>query len=61
MQDLGFIKFSPENTYQKTCAASLPTAQSASFLISALNSFQGVLQASKFRANDSILAESDGK
>ena len=39
----GLIK-SPENTCLKACSASFSKAQSASFLISTLNSFQDVLK-----------------
>ena len=42
----GLIILSPEDNYLKTCSASFPRGQSASFLISTLNSFQGVLKVS---------------
>ena len=45
MQNSGFIQFSPENkpNYLKAYSAVFPRAQSASFLIFALNFFQGIL------------------
>lgn len=46
MQDLGFIKFSPENTYLKAGSASFSPVQSVSFLNSVLKSFQDVLKVS---------------
>ena len=59
MQELGFIKFSPEN--MKACSASLSRPQRASFLISALNSFQAVLKVTTAVANDLVLVEPDGE
>ena len=44
LQEIGFIKFSPENIYLKACSAHSPRAQKASFLISALDSFQKLLK-----------------
>ena len=46
MQEIWFIKFFPKNVYLKACSASFPRAQSASFLISTLNSFQSMLKVS---------------
>ena len=45
MQNSGFIQFSPETVpnYLKAYSAVFPRAQSAPFLIFALNFFQGVL------------------
>ena len=42
VKETGFIKFSPESIYLKTCSTCFPRAQSAFFLIFTLNSFQGV-------------------
>ena len=42
----GLIKLAPENIYLKTCPASFPQAQSASFLLSPLSAFQWVLEVS---------------
>lgn len=42
-----------------TGSVSFPRAQSASFLISTLNSFWGVLKVNLAEANDSILVELD--
>ena len=44
------LKPAPENMYLKTCPASFPRAQSASFLLSSLNSFPGVLKVSSCRS-----------
>ena len=41
----------PEDTCLKTCSASFPRAQSASFLCSALNSFQRALKVSGCSSN----------
>ena len=45
MQNSGFIQFSPETVpnYLKAYSAVFPRAQSAPFLIFALNFFQGIL------------------
>ena len=59
MQELEFIKFSPEN--MKARSASLSIAHHASFLISALTSFQAVLKVTTAVANDSVLVEPDGE
>ena len=56
-QETGFIKFAPEMIYYpKACTVSFPRAQSASFLIPTLTSFQGV---GKF--SDFIPVEPDGE
>ena len=47
MQEIRFKQFSLDNIYLKTCSASFSRAQNASFLISALNSFQTMLEVSK--------------
>jgi len=43
MQEIGLKKFSPENIYLKAWTAAF---SQSTFLISALNSFQGVLKVS---------------
>ena len=62
MPNIRFIKFSPENilTFWRPVLPVLPRAQNASFLISALNSFQGVLKVLKYSSDDLILIEPHG-
>ena len=58
MQEIELIKSPPENIYLKACFGSFLRAQRTSFLISALNLFEGVLTAV---ASDLILGATGGK
>ena len=63
MQDSGLTKnlLLKVFNYLKASSANSSRAQSASFLISTLNSFQGVLKVSSFSGHDLISVEIDGK
>ena len=57
----GLVRSPPENIYLKTCPASFPRAQSASFLLSTLNSFRELWRSAAAAAHDLILVEVGGK